>query len=596
MGIPTFFRTILQNNKNIIFGASNEYKIDYLFIDFNSLIYNTWATINKTLDKSDENYIHSKLIEKVIEKTIHMVNDIVNPAKYVYISMDGVAPRAKMIQQRSRRYKSVQLKNMLQKKMQELNIEKTIEWDPSPNICPGTIFMQKLGQEFRNAMKNNSFHCQVFLSDSNVPGEGEHKFLKKIRKLNLNDSTKNDKIVVYSPDGDMISLSLLTHKNNIFIMRIPDKSSPLESRFCNDFEYIYCDLNLLRNDFFNQLTTTFKNDEINDLKVLTDYNFLLFMNGNDFVPSVPFLKIRSGGLNTMIKIYNSIRPNMNDYLINYDPKSQKNPIINMEFFSNIILELAKIENNEMNKEYHQYKKELTGYPNHRRSFNEKDMTEYELFESRVQHLCFFNPDHPFYNKYYQLVNKINYSLPKHEWKYQYYNYFCDLQNNDSDNYNNERTKIVINYFESLIFTLRYYLIGCPCFNWHYKYRVSPLPSDMITVINKFNFNLNDITFENSKPYTPFEQLMFILPPQMNFLLPKSLRNLMIEGETKQYYPKEFEIDALAGIKYIYSEAILPEIDTEILRKATQNCFNQLSDDEKKRNYESNKLVYIKKYL
>jgi len=591
MGIPTFFRSILQNNKKIIFGASCDYPVDYFFIDFNSLIYNTWNQIRGMIKDPED--IHNQLINHTILKTIHMVNDIVKPKKYVYLSMDGVAPRAKAVQQRSRRFKSVQLKAVLKKKREELHYHDTVDWDPSPNICPGTIFMEKLCSEIVSAMKKKRFHARVYFSDSNVPGEGEHKFLKYLRKLNEDNETKDDRVVVYSPDGDMISLSLLTHKKNIFIMRIPDELSPHEMRFCNDFEYIYCDLNRVRDDFFTQLTKTYNDGKVDELSVLNDYNFLLFMVGNDFIPSLPFLKIRFGGLNTLIRIYNEIRPEMSNYLIDYHPITQKHPKINMEFFTRIILRLSQMENKEMLKEHLQAEKELAGGSDARRLHQEKDLDEYQIFESRYQHLPFFNPHHPEHQKYSPLIHKINYSLPKHQWKAQYYEYFCGMDGKSIIRYNDERTKMVMNFLESLVFTLRYYLVGCPCYGWHYRHRVSPIPSDIYTVIQKYNVDLNDLQFNGEKPFETLEQLLFILPPQMNFLLPKCLQSIMMEGECAFFYPFQFDVDALAGIKYIYSEAILPEIDVKRLRQEFQQRSAQLTDSEQKRNKNRTKIFYAK---
>jgi 5'-3' exonuclease len=593
MGIPTFFRSILQKNKTIIQGAVADGSVDYFFIDFNSLVYNTWYKIHKNISTQDENIIHDQLISSTITTTCHMVNDIVQPKKYVYISMDGVAPRAKMVQQRSRRYKSVQLKEVMKSKMAELGMEKAIEWDPSPNICPGTKFMEKLGNAFRNAMKKNKFQCQVLMSDVNCPGEGEHKFLKRIRVLYQHSETQNDNVVIYSPDGDMISLALLTHKNNIKIMRIPDSKSPHETRYCKDFEFIYCDLNILRVDFFKQLTDTYPAESIDELRILNDYNFILFMVGNDFVPSLPFLKIRSGGLDLLIKVYNQLRPIIKDYLIDYDPLHQKIPKINNKFFKQFIIVLSKMENGEMMNEYNQILKEQGGASNLRRERMEETMTPFELFQSRYEHLCFFHPQHPLVDSYKHLPQVINYHLPKHDWKVQYYKHFFGLDTSNMKEYNEGRTKIVINYFESLVFTLQYYLKGCPCFDWFYEYRASPIPSDMFTVLSKHNFDINSITFKNKAPYTPFEQLMFILPPQMNGLLPVSLREIMTRKDLALFYPKHFQVDALAGSKYIYSEAILPEIDTEKMRLIISEKVGDLSEEEKKRNTNTNKLITTK---
>lgn len=594
MGIPTFFRNILQKNNRVIRGASPETMIDYFFIDFNSIIYFTWAKIQKSIPPSmDSSKIHKEIIDKTVNLVIHMVNNIVQPKQYVYISMDGCAPRAKMVQQRSRRYKSVQWKEILKSKKAELGMVPEVQWDPSPNICPGTEFMQELSEAIRHAMKHHAFQSMVLLSDSNVPGEGEHKFLQKLKSLRKHEKTRDSTVAVYSPDGDMISLCLLTHKKNINIMRIPDPKSIHEKKYCEEFEYIYCDLNAIRDLFMEELTTTY-HQSIDPMKVLCDYNFLLFMVGNDFVPSLPFLKIRHGGLDTLIRIYNELRPKFNDYLILYDVEKEEKPIIHAEFFEALIQSLSMIENREMSKQYSQCLREAEGEGSKKHLSQEKDMTPIEIFESRYQHLSFFHPDHPDFEKNLNKLNYIKYSSSKHEWKADYYRYFLGIDPSHFSTYNESRTEMVKNYFESLVFTLHYYLIGCPSYTWYYKYRVSPIPSDMFTILNKFKFNINSIQFKPSEPYPPFVQLMLILPPQMKSILPHDIGNCMFSSELKRYYPTHFEVDILAGLKYIYSEAILKEIPDEDIIKTVTPLLNQLTEKEKKRNEIQTKIVYSKK--
>ena len=73
-----------------------------------------------------------KLINSVCEK----INDyikIINPIKETFIAFDGVAPVAKLEQQRTRRYKGQFEKNLF---------NKNNEWNTS-NITPGTIFAEK---------------------------------------------------------------------------------------------------------------------------------------------------------------------------------------------------------------------------------------------------------------------------------------------------------------------------------------------------------------------------------------------------------------------------------------------------------------------
>jgi 5'-3' exonuclease len=82
--------------------------------------------------------------------------------------------------------------------------------------------------------------------------------------------------------------------------------------------------------------------------------------------------------------------------------------------------------------------------------------------------------------------------------------------------------------------------------------------------------------------------MFILPPQSQSNVPEVYHELF--EKYKHYYPKTFRIDALQGLKYIYSEAILPHWDCSLqflfdIRKQHE----LLSPEEKERNKISTKI-------
>ena len=120
--------------------------------------------------------------------------------------------------------------------------------------------------------------------------------------------------------------------------------------------------------------------------------------------------------------------------------------------------------------------------------------------------------------------------------------------------------MVEHYLRSLRFTLLYYNDKCPSWGWFYPFRVPPLFSDIFHYLSRhehFSFETS-IPFQMGKPLLPFEQLLFILPPQSKENLPKEYHVLF--EKYKKYFPYEFRVDALQGLKYIYSEAILPEWD------------------------------------
>ena len=103
MGIPSYFSYIVKNHANIIKKLSaNPIKVNNLYMDCNSIIYDVVRNIDFTkLIESDVDTIIKALCSK-IDEYIHQLN----PNNTIYIAFDGVAPVAKLDQQRSRRYKS----------------------------------------------------------------------------------------------------------------------------------------------------------------------------------------------------------------------------------------------------------------------------------------------------------------------------------------------------------------------------------------------------------------------------------------------------------------------------------------------------------
>ena len=120
MGIPSYFVHIVKNYPNII---KQFYKdcisIHNLYIDSNSIIYD--AIKNTPFSKNDTAY-ENKIYKWVAERLIYYI-DIIEPSNRVIIAFDGVAPVAKLEQQRNRRYKTWYVNDYLQMKKKKCGIQ-----------------------------------------------------------------------------------------------------------------------------------------------------------------------------------------------------------------------------------------------------------------------------------------------------------------------------------------------------------------------------------------------------------------------------------------------------------------------------------------
>ena len=103
MGIPNYFMHIVREYRDIIKKLSNHsFVFDNLYLDCNSIIYESVHEL--PYDKNTTNY-EAKLIEMTCQKIKEHIG-VIRPRNRVIVAFDGVAPVAKMNQQRERRYRS----------------------------------------------------------------------------------------------------------------------------------------------------------------------------------------------------------------------------------------------------------------------------------------------------------------------------------------------------------------------------------------------------------------------------------------------------------------------------------------------------------
>lgn len=277
MGIPGLFSFIKKNFQECITSVNNEkFTTNHLFIDSNCLIHES-AQIAFNYGPSARCFVQAfkdkelTLFEKYFEKIVTVYN-MIKPSKTLYIAIDGVAPVAKQLQQRQRRF---------------ISSLSSRDFD-SNCITPGTKFMYRLYKFLKkkiiSSLEVGVFDVTVYLSGPNVPGEGEHKIIDFIR---TNKPTKD--ICIFGPDGDLIMLCLALNTKRVSLCR-------------RDFSNT-CSYNIINIDSLSlQLAERMGNERpMNDL--MNDFIVLGFMLGNDFLPKIKMIYRIESGINLLLKLY-----------------------------------------------------------------------------------------------------------------------------------------------------------------------------------------------------------------------------------------------------------------------------------------------------
>ena len=103
MGIPYLFYNIVRNNSHVLRQPSQ--KPDRFFLDFNSIIHQCSASVVGSLTSSIlSSVLQEKIFKSITDYLMNVLIPLSHPKHVMYIAIDGVAPLAKIQQQRKRRY------------------------------------------------------------------------------------------------------------------------------------------------------------------------------------------------------------------------------------------------------------------------------------------------------------------------------------------------------------------------------------------------------------------------------------------------------------------------------------------------------------
>jgi 5'-3' exonuclease len=397
MGIPSYFSNIVKQHKNVIKKLSGLPRIHNLYLDTNGLIYDAVRVVGSNRGMSDDEY-EARLIQTVCEK-INEYLAMFRPSDKVLIAFDGVAPVAKLNQQRERRYKSW-FTTVVEQTITRKNalLDPTVAtvataaagaagakaWNTSA-ITPGTRFMTKLNTQMRDYCAEKArvigSTVEYIYSGSDIPGEGEHKIFEYIR-----DNAgvhKDTTTLIYGLDADLIMLCLnhLHVSDQIYLYRdTPEFIQSLDSTLSSSEQYYLdiptfaCSLEAVMRETATGAAGAagpYISDAKTEAKAATaaataatakpritpeviaaidDYIVMAFMLGNDFMPHFPSLNLRTNGMTVLLQTYANMFRESKEYLVTR-ATADRRPTIVWKTMRAFIALLADTEHNRFMNEH-----------------------------------------------------------------------------------------------------------------------------------------------------------------------------------------------------------------------------------------------------
>ena len=533
MGIPSYFSYIVKNHINIIRKlVKKSMIINNLYMDCNSIIYDAVRNIQFGGVPQAE---HSELIIKQVICKIEEYIGLISPDKLIYIAFDGVAPVAKLEQQRARRYKSWYQNEISRAIFQTTRPDSTEQWNTTA-ITPGTAFMTELnariGDYFSDTVANTSkFNNQkIIVSSSDEVGEGEHKIFEFIRT----NAEMSGTSVIYGLDADLIMLSInhLPINRDIFLFReTPEFIKSIDNSLEPNETYLM-DIPLLASIITLDMNNGVELTTVQQQNRIYDYIFLCFFLGNDFMPHFPALNIRTGGIDKLLGAYKAtVGLCANENLTDGSKIYWKNVRKLVAFLAN------------MEEEYFKSETKL-------RDKREK----YALLEETAEQRYMKFEAIPTYER--ETEKYIN--PYKRGWEARYYRSLLGV---DRDAVRCKQ--ISINYLQGLEWTMKYYTTGCPDWRWKYAYNYPPLLQDLLTYIPCFDTDF--IAPSHSVAVSPYTQLSYVLPRQSLHFLPDKIYH-RLKDDYSHWYPTDCDF-VWAYSRYFWESHVeLPDLDIDEIER------------------------------
>ncbi|XP_046850575.1 5'-3' exoribonuclease 1-like isoform X2 [Xenia sp. Carnegie-2017] len=601
MGVPKFYRW-LSERYPCLSQVVKDHQIpefDNLYLDMNGIIH----PCSHPNDDDPHFRITEEQIFLNIFQYIEVLFRIIKPQKVFFMAVDGVAPRAKMNQQRGRRFRSAREAEASVKKAEQKGEVLPMEARFDSNcITPGTEFMVRLHEQLKYFVNKKISTdpgwqgLQIYLSGHETPGEGEHKIMDFIRfERSQPGYDPNTRHCLYGLDADLIMLGLTSHDPHFSLLREEIRFGKKEKRISNpeDITFHLLHLSLLREYIDLEFVALKEISYGYDLeKIIDDWILMGFLVGNDFVPNLPNFHINHDALPYLWRVYKEVMVSSDGYL-------HDGGILNLQRFETYTRAIAKLdletfEDNSADLKW------LEG----KTSQNIEDDEESELSEvdgpvklasvdmENMSLNCDTGKQQGKLLNYLEEKGELDdedddgdFTKEHEKYKLRYYREKFNLSEDDSCQ--DIIRELCMKYVEAIQWILHYYFNGVSSWGWYYPFHYAPYVSDIK------DFQDHPLVFEMGKPFLPFEQLLAVLPAASKELLPEPFRNLMIMEQSPiiEFYPVDFETD-LNGKKQDWEAVVLiPFIDEKRLLEAMEPFYQRLKKSERERNCHTSCMLY-----
>ena len=515
MGIPGFFGQFISREvRQAIFSglpphvASLAFDLNGVFHEARKVVFgedDKDPRVRQAIANTDPMQLELELHNAIANIILRMI-EAVGPQDCLILAVDGVAPGAKMQQQRGRRERAAR---------ERLPGDKSFDRNA---ITPGTDFMIRLDNFMVRFIGNYREHLppKVIYSSHLVPGEGEHKIMEYYRRGEVSDgaAAQNGAAhVLYGLDADLIMLSLLSPVNNIYLSR----------------ETVREVVNIDR-------IKEYLRERVNRPSAIDDFIVIMFLIGNDFLPHSPALEEMSHSISLLLDIYSE-----GDYVLT---KEDDYGIRSIDWDSfKVFMEHVAVRENELlaSLSVRQVK-----YPSR---FLQSALVGGKFYPEAFRSAWYQNALGPkgtvdFTLAITEIINRYQPS------EYEYMTIpGAQLSIQTISPVTTERIeKMCVDYMRTMEWTYLYYREGTDSVNhdWAYPYYHTPLLVDLSAVMQTIN-DTHSITgyaaYEGMVPFTALHQLVAVLPLKSKDLLPRELQPLFSYNSIiRDFFPEDFIVE------------------------------------------------------